>query len=149
LENTKCSPAEKVAGAAVFPPPFISRRRWPVAVPWLLYGALIFYISAQSRFFFPPPEFFSSDKLYHFLEYAVLGILTLRVIRAYRPRWSPGRQLGGAALFCLLYGLGDEFHQWFVPGRWASWGDVLADGLGGWAGVKVYPLWGKIRNPAD
>ncbi|MBI5582548.1 MAG: VanZ family protein [Deltaproteobacteria bacterium] len=104
----------------------------------MLYWAVIFYFSSQSRFFLQPPEFFSSDKMYHFLEYAFLGVLTVRVVRAYRPRWSPGRQLLGATLFCLLYGLGDEFHQWFVPGRWASLGDVGADTFGGWAGARLY-----------
>jgi hypothetical protein len=144
LENIKCKPAERTVGTETFPTTPFGRHRWPVLIPWLLYCGIIFYFSAQSRFFIQPPDFFSSDKLYHFLEYGVLGFLTARVMETYGSRWSPGRRWGGAVLFCLLYGLGDEFHQWFVPGRWASWGDVLADTLGGWAGVGIY-AWRTVR----
>jgi VanZ family protein len=117
-----------------------------VLIPWLMYGAVIFYFSSQSRFFLQPPDFFSADKFYHFLEYAILGLLTARVALTYGSRWSPGRRLTWSVLFCLLYALGDEFHQWFVPGRWASWGDVLADTLGGWAGAQIYALWARSET---
>jgi VanZ family protein len=115
----------------------------------LLWCALIFYLSARSGFFLQPPDFFSSDKVYHFLGYTALGYLTARVARVYRPRWSAGRRLAGTVIFCLLYGLSDELHQWFIPGRWVSLGDVLADTLGGWAGARLYALRAKseTRNP--
>ncbi len=35
-----------------------------------------------------------------------------------------------SVLFCSLYGLSDEWHQSFVPGRDASLGDWLADTIG-------------------
>lgn len=112
--------------------------RWSTVLPLVLYGLVIFYFSAQTRFFIQPPEFFSSDKLYHFLEYTVLGILAGRVIRAY-PLVIRGLSPEAAVtLFCLIYGAGDEFHQWFVPGRFATVGDVLADTVGGWAGGTGY-----------
>lgn len=33
-------------------------------------------------------------------------------------------------LFCLAYACGDEFHQYFVPGRTCSLTDVCVDGIG-------------------
>jgi hypothetical protein len=144
LENIKCNTPGEVTGATLLPRTRDNRRSWTLWLPWLLCCAVIFYFSSQSRFFLRPPDFLSSDKVYHFLGYAVLGFLTARVARAYRPRWSTGRRLGGTVFFCLLYGLSDELHQWFVPGRWVSLGDVLADTLGGWAGAKVF-AWITVR----
>ncbi|MCU0578753.1 MAG: VanZ family protein [Desulfobacterota bacterium] len=145
MENIKCSPPGAAARENALPlPPAYTLAAF--LFPWLLWCALIFYLSAQSSFFLQPPDFFSSDKVYHFLGYTVLGYLTARVARAYRPRWSAGRRLAGTVIFCLLYGLSDELHQWFIPGRWVSLGDVLADTLGGWAGAGVSALRNKIKN---
>ncbi len=33
-------------------------------------------------------------------------------------------------LFCLFYGMTDEWHQSFVPGRDADWMDLGADTMG-------------------
>jgi len=41
-------------------------------------------------------------------------------------------------LFSALYGLSDEAHQYFVPGRDADVWDGMADLLGSIAGVAVY-----------
>jgi VanZ family protein len=43
-----------------------------------------------------------------------------------------------------LYGLSDEWHQSFVPARYAEAGDVLADLLGGLLGSGFYLLVRKI-----
>ena len=44
-----------------------------------------------------------------------------------------------AAGLALIYGLTDEFHQTFVPGRAASLKDILVDGIG--AGVAALALY--------
>jgi VanZ family protein len=41
-------------------------------------------------------------------------------------------------LFCILYGISDEIHQYFVPSRQADVMDALFDGLGGALGVVLY-----------
>ncbi|MCI2431082.1 VanZ family protein [Candidatus Acetothermia bacterium] len=74
------------------------------------------------------------DKLYHALQYALLGFLGLQ---AFMPRTRA--QFLRVLLLCWFYGLTDELHQAFVPGRGADLIDWLADGLGvglagwGWA----------------
>jgi len=99
-------------------------------LPLLVYGALIFYGSSQSRWFFNPPEFFSVDKVYHFLEYGIFGVLSARFINGYHfSSFFRGKMIWVTAL-AILYGASDEFHQWFVPGRLATFGDWLADSLG-------------------
>jgi hypothetical protein len=126
----------------------LPKPRWrSTFLPLVLYCLLIFYLSSQTRFIFQPSEFFSSDKLYHFLEYTVLGILAGRLIRAYAFNFRGLSSVAAITLFCLLYGVGDEFHQWFVPGRSATLGDVLADTIGGWAGGKLYlHFWLKLHD---
>jgi VanZ family protein len=41
-------------------------------------------------------------------------------------------------LFCIIYGISDEFHQSFIPGRFPNIWDVLADGLGA---LRVVGWW--------
>jgi VanZ family protein len=69
------------------------------------------------------------DKLLHTVGYAGLGILALRAFHGgfHRPRLAPTTFAGVAV---ILWGISDEFHQSFVPGRDSSAWDVLADAVG-------------------
>lgn len=83
----------------------------------------IFYLSSRpgEAVGLPAPW----DKLAHLLAYALLGfLLGLGLGRE-------GQAFGVAA----LYGLLDEFHQSFTPGREVSLLDFLADALGGALGA--------------
>jgi len=46
--------------------------------------------------------------------------------------------IGLVVILATLYGISDEVHQAFVPGRNASPWDVVADGLGGVMGALIY-----------
>lgn len=78
-----------------------------------------------------------ADKFGHAVLYAVLaGTVILALVPA-----LPGRPLQAGlliVLFCLLYGISDEFHQSFVPGREPSSGDLLADTAGAAAAVALW-----------
>ena len=69
------------------------------------------------------------DKLLHAVGYAGLGVLAMRAFHGglVRPRPVPTVLAG---LTVILWGISDEFHQSFVPGRDASALDVLADAVG-------------------
>ncbi len=41
-------------------------------------------------------------------------------------------------VICVLYGISDEFHQWFVPYRVVSVMDILADIAGSVLGIGIY-----------
>ncbi len=75
-----------------------------------------------------------SDYLAHLIQFAVLSALTYWAFR------NTGR-LSRPALWCavlvftVLYGVSDEIHQSFVPGRSASAADVMVDAIGGVAGL--------------
>jgi len=90
------------------------------------------------------------DSLAHFVEYAVLGFLAFRLLRA--ENRGVLAALCGAALLGALMGALDENYQRLIPGRMTSWADYLAD-LGGalfGAGVAaLYYRWtGRFRLTA-
>ncbi len=77
------------------------------------------------------------DKAMHFLEYLPLGFF---VAVGMRHRPLSYRKVTVCILGILLaFGFGclDELHQSFVPGRFATFSDVLADTLGGGVGVLI------------
>lgn len=43
-----------------------------------------------------------------------------------------------AVLLATVYGVTDELHQGFVPGRFPDWKDVVVDGVGALIGAGVY-----------
>lgn len=76
----------------------------------------------------------------HVLAYAALALawwvaLTTRK-RTLRASWVVG--------LSLMYGVADEWHQSFVPGRTCSWVDVASDGLG--ATLMVQYLRWRLRS---
>ena len=92
------------------------------------YCGFIFWLSDQSRL--PTPQLFSAeDKLHHFLAYFVMCVAAWRFFR----HWCSNRLMLMiiSLVFCSLYGISDEWHQSFVPGRQASVLDWLADTAGG------------------
>lgn len=116
---------------------------------WLPVTALCAVIFIQSAY--PPPIQIPSwphiDKLLHLCVYGMLGVLICRALSTIGPlnanRW---RLLVGAVVLTTLYGLSDEWHQSFVPGRDASAADLLADFAGALIGSAVgLALLSRIR----
>lgn len=104
--------------------------RWIAVVAWMV---LVFYLSAQSSLPMLDSGVGDLQSLVgHFLEYAVFALLL---------RWAlngmgVNRATGWAFLFAVAYGLTDEFHQHFVPGRHMDPLDLLTDATG-----AVVALW--------
>ena len=116
-------------------------RYW---VPPLLYMGLIFAISSMKQPPLPMPKFewLTIDKLYHFIEYAILGGLLARAFLKAKPSIVPAQLIWGlSAVLSILYGASDEWHQTFVPGRFATLGDWVADAIGSIAGVLAVYLY--------
>lgn len=100
-------------------------------LPLLIYCSIIFYLSSKTGIHI------GYDKMAHTIEYAGLGFLIARLLFHSYPdkiKWM----ILLAPVFGVLYGISDEFHQSFVPGRDCSGWDVLADLLGSSLGVLVY-----------
>jgi VanZ family protein len=75
----------------------------------------------------------------HVIEFAVLGALTLRAVSRARPITK--RELIIAMIMVTLYGVSDEIHQRFTPGRSSEVSAVLFDAAGGLIGAWVYRQW--------
>ena len=116
-------------------------RYWVLS---LLYMALIFVVSSWEQPPLPMPEFewLTIDKLYHFIEYAILGgLLAIAFVKA-KPAVMPSKLIWlVATVLSILYGASDEWHQTFVPGRFATLADWVADVLGSIAGVLAVYLY--------
>ena len=84
----------------------------------------------------------------HLLEFAVLGALTLRALSKAQPVTK--REMIVTMIVVVLYGVSDEFHQRFTPGRSSEGTSVLFDVAGGLIGVWAYRWWRRRNNrPAD
>ena len=86
----------------------------------------------------------------HALAYGLLGVLVLHALAGGRWRDVTGRHAAGAVLIAGLYGLSDELHQRFVPGRTPELLDLGADVAGALCGVLFVWACGivlSIRQP--
>lgn len=81
-----------------------------------------------------------SDKTAHFAAYAVLAALLLRGISNLRWAGVGWRTAAVAVAGSAAYGVADEFHQWFVPGRSSSVADWVADVTGASVAVLLIML---------
>jgi VanZ family protein len=73
----------------------------------------------------------------------MMAATTLRAIRGYH-HWSIKKAFIATMILCVLYGMTDEIHQCFVPGRSPEWRDWIADAVGSLAGILVWLLWERI-----
>ena len=72
--------------------------------------------------------------------YGLLATLTLRGLGS--RRWAPWLAIAAVSLF----GVSDEWHQSFVPGRSCEVADWVADTLGAALAVSLYRRWGFYRR---
>ena len=105
-------------------------------VPAALLCALIFVLSSQPSL--PSPGGLG-DKQAHALTYGALAVFCLMGLTGWRWRRIAGASLLGAFVLAVLYGVSDEFHQAFVPGRTPDVADVAADAAG--AALALAAAW--------
>jgi VanZ family protein len=77
------------------------------------------------------------DKLAHLLVYAALGVFYMLPLSHGRLSGITGTKAGAAIVLSFLYGLSDEVHQMFTPGRTPDILDVVADTTGASLGVAA------------
>ena len=99
----------------------------------LFWAGLIFYLSSQPSIE-APALFPGQDKLFHLIAFGILGFLTMGTLQASHAGY-PTRRVWLVVLAVTLYGILDEVHQYFVPGRNADIYDALADALDGLLGA--------------
>jgi VanZ family protein len=101
--------------------------RWQLWLPVVLYMAFIFGLSSISDV---PDLPGGSDKGLHAVLYAGLGTLLVRALAGGLRRRITLAMALMTTLVGGIYGVSDEFHQYFVPPRQVEALDVVADTIG-------------------
>jgi len=105
-------------------------------ITWFLlaiYALVIFYFSSLSYIKQPVETVWDMAPIEHIAEYAVFGFLVLLALKSKRRLVVSTVIL--AILLGIFYGIADEIHQMFVPGRISSIFDVTMDSIGSVLGV--------------
>ena len=105
--------------------------------PVIIYVVIIFLVSSIPSLTPPGPKFLLKDKLAHFVEYWMLGLLLFKGLGWFV---TPSR----LATFVFLVAVGatvgalDEWYQGFIPGRSLDILDWYADVTGVAVGVALF-----------
>jgi VanZ family protein len=83
----------------------------------------------------------------HGAGYAILGGFGLRAFAGGRLRGVTIAAALAAVALCVAYGVSDEVHQLFVPGRSAELADVAADAAGAAVAAAVGLAWRLAARP--
>jgi VanZ family protein len=124
--------------------PSLVRRAIVLWGPVILLMGAIFYVSSLSD----PGEIpgGATDKQAHALTYGLLSGLAVRALaRGRLGGVTAGRAVAGA-LLATAYGITDEWHQAYVPGRNADAADVVANAAGAFAASGALWAWSIIRR---
>jgi VanZ family protein len=114
---------------------------WAPLAAWML---VIFVASAQPRV---PHQDDVPDWLSHATVYLVLAVLAAR---AFAAGAAPDLRVAACAFaFCVAYGVSDEWHQSFVPGRHADPWDVAKDAAGAVAGAALSHGWARRAGTGE
>ena len=105
-------------------------------VLFALYALLILMLSSTPSSELPKSWLLQYDKVIHFFEYFIFGMLAIKSIPTVSMRTVLVLIPAG-----LLFGLMDEYLQSFISGRFSSGLDVLSDTLGFAVGlILVYTV---------
>ncbi len=112
---------------------------WWYQAPAIAAAVAIFVLSSFPRLPTPDMGVDYGDKLQHAFAYAVFAILICRALY-FQETYLFWRRNHLSLSFVLgtLYGISDEIHQSFVPGRMADVYDAVADGVGCIIGVCIF-----------
>lgn len=105
----------------------------PLAFYWTVLFALTSLPSSKA------PDFTVSDKIQHYGAYAVLAfLLSMALFIQEKFKLAKDRFVTFSVIIATVYGLLDEIHQIFVPGRSADPFDLFADFIGALTGGVTF-----------
>jgi len=106
--------------------------RWALVAAWM---AVVFFFSSISNLGMAKRV---PDWISHPIEYAVGAVLLCRALAGGREGSLTLSTALSATLLATAYGVTDEYHQSFVPGRTSDFADVVKDLAGAAAGSLIY-----------
>jgi VanZ family protein len=119
----------------------LGSARLKLWLPVIAYMAMLFWLSSLSK---PPRPPGVSFYVVHIAAYAGLAALTTRATGKGLSDVS-WRAVCAAIVISALYGVTDEYHQLFVPGRTFELLDLAADAFGSIVGANAARAWSIIR----
>ena len=108
-------------------------------IPMLCVMGIIFFLSSQPGDSLNLPDIPDIDKFLHAVAYGTLAATVLFAVPGHLYQKNPWLVSLLVVLFCLAYGISDEWHQSFVPNRSVSGLDLVADTAGAAVMVAVWP----------
>lgn len=108
--------------------------------PVILWMGIIFIFSSLPGEQLPDIQFPNIDKIVHFVDYLILGVLLFRAFLNTQTDRKFAKIVVLSIAIAVLYGLIDEMHQYFVPGRTPDIMDFTFDIAGSFAGVFIYSM---------
>jgi VanZ family protein len=105
--------------------------------PVLICMGLIFYFSSLPGSAIPH-LFLFQNVVFHLLAYAALAYFFSRALKNTYAGLRLLKIIFFTVLFGMSYGITDELHQLFVPGRLSSVSDVFMDAVGSFLGSLLY-----------
>ena len=99
--------------------------------------ALVYYSSSIAAEDMPKLGIPNIDKLFHFVEYLILGVLLARAFANSSDKANFKLILLLSILITSVYGVLDEFHQRFVSGRSPEVFDIFSDIIGSFSGALL------------
>ncbi|MBI3195742.1 MAG: VanZ family protein [Ignavibacteriae bacterium] len=117
---------------------FIRSHFFRFRFPAFAWAIIIFIASSFPSVRLPKFEFISVDKLLHIGVFFVLGFLVFRALESNKQeQMKTWKRVVVSSLLSISYGVADEVHQSFVPGRHLDKYDMLADAIGALAAVGI------------
>ena len=116
--------------------------RWAPVVAWM---AVVFFVSSLSHLGRAGRV---PDWVSHPIEYGVGAALVCRALEDGRRRALTMSTALTATLLTTAYGVTDEYHQSFVPGRTSDPADVAKDFAGAAAACLLYRGWTRRQAAA-
>jgi VanZ family protein len=108
--------------------------RWAAVIAWM---GVIFFLSAQSKLPDLTPGLPGLEEIGgHLTAYGMLAALLWWALQGTGVRYPAT----WALVLAVLYGVTDEFHQSFVPGRDMSVSDLMVDLIGASAALLLVSL---------
>ena len=116
---------------------FLSNKKKFLYIPLGLYWLLIFILTSIPGKHMPT-LFGVSDKFKHFGAYLVLAfLLNFAIILQGKYKKLSENSFYITLIITTIYGLFDEVHQIFIPGRSFDWWDLVADIIGSLVGIML------------
>ena len=112
----------------------------------LSWMGLIFILSSLPAKSFPAGTTNGEEIIAHIFLYAVLAYLIYQLAVTFSKDAKVWKIMFCSLVIAALYGVSDEYHQGFVPGRFVSFSDLGFDIFGAAVGIIFYALLAK-RKP--